>query len=194
MPILFSLLIPRMLMFILAISCLTMSNFPWFVDLTFQFYTLLFFAAIDFCFITRYIHDWGLYPLWPSCFIHSGAIGNSPLLFPSSIVNTFRPGGLIVWCHIFLAFLYSPWGSHGKYTRVVCHSLLQRITFCQNPLLWPVHLGWLCMACLIASLNYVSPFTTTRQWSMKGTCSRACARTHTHTHTHIYVNLSFTLK
>ena len=44
------------------------------------------------------------YPLWPSRFIHSGAIGNSPLLFPSSIWDIFRPGGLIFWCHIFLAF------------------------------------------------------------------------------------------
>ena len=36
-PIYFSLLIPRMLMFVLTISCLTISNFPWFMDLTFQF-------------------------------------------------------------------------------------------------------------------------------------------------------------
>jgi len=32
---------------------------------------------------------------------------------------------------IFL-FLYSSWGSHGKYTGRVCHSLLQWITFCQK--------------------------------------------------------------
>ena len=32
----FSSLIPKMLMFILAISCLTTSNLPWFTDLTFQ--------------------------------------------------------------------------------------------------------------------------------------------------------------
>jgi len=30
-------------------------------------------------------------------------------------------------------------------------------------------LGWPCMAWLIASLSCVSPFTTTRQWSLKGT-------------------------
>ena len=39
---------------------------------------------------------------------------------------------------------------------------------CHNSLLWPVHLGWPCMAWLIASLSYASPFTMTRQWSMKG--------------------------
>ena len=32
----FSLLIPRMSVFTLAISCLTTSNLPWFMDLTFQ--------------------------------------------------------------------------------------------------------------------------------------------------------------
>ena len=35
-PIHFSSLIPKMLMFILAISCLTVSNLPWLMDLTFQ--------------------------------------------------------------------------------------------------------------------------------------------------------------
>ena len=35
-PVYFSLLIPKMLIFILVISCLTTSNLPWFMDLTFQ--------------------------------------------------------------------------------------------------------------------------------------------------------------
>ena len=35
-PIHISSLIPKMLMFTLAISCLTTSNLPWFMDLTFQ--------------------------------------------------------------------------------------------------------------------------------------------------------------
>ena len=35
-PVHFSSLIPRMLTFTLAISCLTTSNLPWFMDLTFQ--------------------------------------------------------------------------------------------------------------------------------------------------------------
>ena len=38
--------------------------------------------------------------------------------------------------------------------------------FCQNSLPWPVLLGWPCMAWLIASLSYISPFAT-RQWYMK---------------------------
>ena len=67
-------------------------------------YTILFVAALNFSFITRHIHNWVSYPVWPRRFMHSGAIGNSPPLLPSGILNTFRPGGLIFWCHIFLAF------------------------------------------------------------------------------------------
>ena len=63
--------------------------------------------------------------------------------------------------------LYSSWGSHGKYPEVVCHSLHQWVTFCQNSLLWPVCLGWPCTAWLIASLSCTSSFTMTRQWFMK---------------------------
>ena len=47
-------------------------------------------------------------------------------------------------------------GPHGKYTGVVCHSLLQWITFGQNSPLWPVHLGW----------PYVARLTAYKQWSM----------------------------
>ena len=34
------------------------------------------------------------------------------------------------------------WGSQGKNTEVVCHSLLQWITFCQTAPPRPIHLGW----------------------------------------------------
>ena len=51
------------------------------------------------------------------------------------------------------AFSYCSWGSQGKYTEVVCHSLLQWTMFCQNSSPWPVHLGWPCMAWLIVSLS-----------------------------------------
>ena len=64
--------------------------------------------------------------------------------------------------HTFIGF------SRQEYTAVVCHSLLQWSMFCQSSSLWPVCLGWPCVAWLIASLSYGSPFTTTRLWSMKG--------------------------
>ena len=38
--------------------------------------------------------------------------------------------------------LYCSWGSQGKNTEVVCHSLLQWTTFCQTSPPCPVRLGW----------------------------------------------------
>ena len=49
-----------------------------------------------------HIHNWVLFQLWPSHFILSGAISSCPLLFPSSILDTFWPRRLIFWCHNFL--------------------------------------------------------------------------------------------
>ena len=43
-----------------------------------------------------------MFLLWPSHFILSGAISNCPSLFPSSILDTYQPGGLIFQCHVFL--------------------------------------------------------------------------------------------
>ena len=40
------------------------------------------------------------------------------------------------------AFSYCSWGSQGKNTKVVCHSLLQWTTFYQTSPPWPIHLGW----------------------------------------------------
>ena len=57
--------------------------------------------------------------------LHSGDIGNSPQLFASSVLDT----------HLLVSYLFGLLcGSHGKYTGVVCHSLLQWIMFCQNSL------------------------------------------------------------
>ena len=153
-------------MFTLAISCLTTSSLPWFMDLTFQ-------VPMQYCSLQHWIL---LSPpdtsttehrlLWPSHFVLSGVISNHSLLFPSSILDTFWPVGLIFHCHIF-PFSYFSWGSHSKNTGMVCHFLLQWTTFCQNSSLWPMCHGLPCMAWLIASLSYASSFTTTMLWSMK---------------------------
>ena len=37
---------------------------------------------------------------------------------------------------------YCSWGSQGKNTEVVCHSLLQWTTLCQTSPPGPSHLGW----------------------------------------------------
>ena len=42
--------------------------------------------------------------LWPRRFILSGAISSSSPLFPSSMLDTFRPGTLIFQYHVFLSF------------------------------------------------------------------------------------------
>ena len=68
-------------------------------------YAILSFTASDFTFTTRHIHNWASFWLWPSCFILSGATSNCPLLFPSSILNTLWPAGLIFWCHILCLFI-----------------------------------------------------------------------------------------
>ena len=118
------------------------------------FYALFFFSALD---LTSHIHRRVLFLLWFCLFILSWAI--SPL-FSSSIMDIDWPGELIFQCHIFFTFSYCSWGSQGKKTEGICHSLLQWTTFCQNSPLWPVHLGWPCTAWLIASLSY------TRLWFM----------------------------
>ena len=90
-------------MFTLAICCLTMCwftlihgpNIP-------SSYAIWFFTTSDFNFTTTHIHYWELCLLWLSLFILSGAIS---LLFPSSILNTYWPGGLIFQCRVFCLFI-----------------------------------------------------------------------------------------
>ena len=89
-------------MFTLAISYLTTSNLPWFMDLTFQ-------VPMQYCSLQNQtllsppdIYNWVLSPLWPSLFIIFEAVSS---LFPSTILDTYSPGELIFWCHIFLPFL-----------------------------------------------------------------------------------------
>ena len=59
-------------------------------------------------------------------------------------------------CLIFFTFSYCSLVFQGKNTEVVCHSLLQWTTFCQNSPPWPIHLGWSYMAWLIVSLSLPS--------------------------------------
>ena len=67
-------------------------------------YAVLFFIASEFTFTTRHIHNWASFLLWPSCFTLSGAISNCALLFPSIILDTFLPEGVIFQHHMFLPF------------------------------------------------------------------------------------------
>ena len=62
------------------------------------------------------------------------------------------------------------WGSRGKNTAVVCHSLLQWTTFGQNAPPWPVRLGWPHTAWLIASLSHAGLWSTWLFWLVSCDC------------------------
>ena len=137
-----SLLITKMFNFTLAISCLATSNC---LDhgLTFQ-------IPMQYCSLEHLT-------LLPSpvtsttgcCF----CFGSVSLFF----MELFLIGHLTTWevhfsMSYLFAFSYCSWGSQGKNTEVVCHSLLQWIIFCLNSPRWPICLGWPCTAWLIVSL------------------------------------------
>ena len=111
-------------------------------------YATLLFISSEFTSITSHIHNWVFFLLWLCLFILSEVI--SPLIF-SSILGTYWPGEFIFQCPI----SYGSWGSQGKNSEVVCHSLLQWATFLQNSPPWPTHLGWPYTAWLIALFNSI---------------------------------------
>ena len=101
-----------MLMFILTISCLTVSNFPWFTDLAFQ-------VPIQCCSLQHQIllsspdtstteHRFCFGPA------ASFFLGLLVVLLHSSPVAYWTPsdlGTLVFWCYIFLSFIYNLWSS-----------------------------------------------------------------------------------
>ena len=134
-----------MSVFTLAISCLTTSNLPWFMDLTLkaltqhcslQYQTLLLSpvtSATGCCFsLTWFLHSFWSY-------------------FSTDLQQHI--GHLPIWGVPFLlsyhfAFSYYSWRSQGKNIEVVCHSILQWTAFCQTFPPWLVHLWWPHMAWL----------------------------------------------
>ena len=94
-----------MSMFTVAISYLTTSNLPWFMDLTYQVpmqYCSLQLTASYFSSITSHIHNFVLFLLWLCLFILSGVI--FPLI-SSSILGTYLPGEFIFQCPTFFLFI-----------------------------------------------------------------------------------------
>ena len=139
-----------MSMFNHAISFLTTSNLPWFMDLIVQ--DPMQYGSLQ-C--------WNL-PSPPDtstsehhfCFVPAASFSLELFVTAlcSSAVTYWTPtdlgrgwgGELIFHCHIFLPFCTVHGileANHG----VVCHFLLQWTTFCQNCSLCPVHLGWPCV-------------------------------------------------
>ena len=142
-----------MLMFTLAISCLTASNLPWFIG-TFQ-------VPMEYCSlqhlasITSHIHSWVLFLLWLHPFILSGVI--SPLI-SSSILGTYRPGKFIFQCPIFLPFHTV----HGvlkarilKWFAIPCSSGPQSDLSTMTCLSWWLHTEWLSFTELDMAVAHV---------------------------------------
>ena len=84
-------------------------------------------------------------------------------------MDTFQPGELFFWCHIFLPFYTVHGVLNARMLEWFAIPSFSEPCFVQNSPPWPIDLGWSFMAWLIASLSYARPFTRTRLWSMKGT-------------------------
>ena len=125
--------------FTLAISWLTTSNLPWFMALTFQ-------APMQYRSLQ---HRTLLLPPVTSTTGYCFCFGSIPAFFLELFLH-WSPvayGHLLTWgvplsVSYLFAFSYSSWGSQGKNTEVVCHSLLQGTTLCQTSPPWPARLGW----------------------------------------------------
>ena len=122
-PVHFSSLIPKMLTFTLVISCLTTSKFARIHGSNIPgSYAILLFTASNFASFKSHIQNWVLFFLWLRLFFLSGVI--SPL---------FSSGHLLTWgVHLLVSYLFAfshcLWGSQGKNTEAVCHSLLQGLS------------------------------------------------------------------
>ena len=158
--------------FILAISRLTTSNLPWFMDLTFkdamQYWFFFFFLASDFTFTPKLIYSWASFPLWPCHFILSGLISNGRPLLTSSILDTFWPRGahLTVSC-LFCLFLLSMVFSRQEYWSGL--PFPSPVDHVLSELFIMTHLSWVALGGTAhSSLSYASLLVITRLWSMNG--------------------------
>ena len=117
----FSLLIPKMSLFTLAISCVTTSNIPWFVDLTFQ-------VPMQYCSLQHQALLPSPVTSTTGCCFHFGSISS----FFLELCLHWSP--VAYWAPTYLesssfsvqsfSFSYCSWGSQCKNTEGICHSLL----------------------------------------------------------------------
>ena len=146
----FSLLISKMFMFTLAISCSIPSNLPWFIDLSFQ-------VPMQYCSLQHQTLFLSPVTSTPECYFCFGSV---PSFFLELFLHSFpvaywaatnlgSPSFSVPSFCLFILFV----GFSSKNTEVVWHSLLQCTTFCQKSPPWHIYLGWLYMAWLIVSLS-----------------------------------------
>ena len=106
-------------MFSLAIFCLTTSNLPWFMNLTFQ-------VPKQYCSLQQYCSfHYQSHPQLGVIFTLAQPLHSFWSYF--SILLQYHIGHLLTWgFHLsvsyLFAFSYCSWGSQGKKTEVVCHS------------------------------------------------------------------------
>ena len=130
--------------FTLAISCLTTSYLPWFRGLTFQ-------VAMQYCslhhrtlLLSTVTSTTGFFFFWQgsiSSFFLELFLHWSPVAYWAPTQLESSSSSVLSFC-----LSYCSWSSQGKNTEVVCYSLIQWSTLCQNPPPWPIHLGWPCPA------------------------------------------------
>ena len=107
------------------------------------------FTALDLASITSHIHSWVLFCFGSvSSFFLELFLHWSPLTYWAP-TNLGRSSFSVLY---FCLFIIS-WGSQGKNTEVVWHSLIQWTMFCQNSPSLPVHLGWPYMAWLLSFIE-----------------------------------------
>ena len=125
--------------FTVAISCLTTSNFPWFMDLTFQ-------IPMQYCSLQHRTLLLFPVPSTAGCCICFGSIPSffgviSPLI-SSSILGTYQPGEFLFQCPIILPFHTLHGVLKARILKWFAIPLLQWTTFCQSPPPWPDRFGW----------------------------------------------------
>ena len=151
-------------MFTVTISYLTVSNLPW-PNIS-DSRAVFFFITLDFAFTTRCIHNWVSFLLWPSHFILFGATGNCPALFPSSILDTFQPGGSfygVTYVCLFIPFMGFSWQGYQSsfpFPPPVDH-VLSELSIMTNP-------SWVILHGMAHSfIELCKPLCHDKLWSMK---------------------------
>ena len=162
----FSSPIPMMPVFTLVISCLTMSNLSWFMDLTFQilmqYYSIqhqTFLSPLD----TYAVENLSCFGLTASLFLELLLIALFP--YPVAYWKPSDLGGSSSGVISFCLFILS-WVSPGRNTGVDCHFPFQGTMFFRALYYDPPVLGGLSWH--VSFLHWVSPFATTRLCSIKG--------------------------
>ena len=132
-------------MLTLVISCLTTSNLPWFIDLTFQIHMQ--YCSFNIGFHFYHIHFCALILLWLHLFLLSGVI--SPLI-SSSILGTYdlqsSSFSVLSFCLfiLFMGFSRQEYWNGLPFPSPVDHVVSELSTM--------TRLSWVTMAWLIVSL------------------------------------------